>query len=323
MTVSGTAGATITGTGADEILIGGDDDDNLDGAGGNDFLVGGLGDDSLTGGAGNDTFSFGLGDADASTANLALSTTGGASIGGQSVSDEDAVEYDRENDQGSLFFDGSANSLGGDGEDTDALHVLDAGAGSFVFSTTGGGDVPGVGSFNDEDLVMWDGSSYSLYFDASANGLTNDIDGIHILDNGDIVFSTTSDVNLGGIDFADGDLIRWDGSSFTQFFSEGNFDDDEDLDAVHVFEVTPDTDTIVDFNSVEDRLHFSNVVDGPGDDIQNVDDMIDSIGNDGGGNVQVNFSNGSSIVFQGVPFTDQTSIAHLVDTNAQIVVDHA
>jgi Ca2+-binding RTX toxin-like protein len=51
-------GATITGTGADEALIGGSGDDTLDGAGGNDILTGGLGGDTLTGGAGADTFVY-------------------------------------------------------------------------------------------------------------------------------------------------------------------------------------------------------------------------------------------------------------------------
>ena len=50
--------------------------------------------------------------------------------------------------------------------------------------------MPGVSSFNDEDLLMWDGSTYTMVFDGSANGLSNDIDAVHLLDNGDIVFST-------------------------------------------------------------------------------------------------------------------------------------
>ncbi|MCZ4282602.1 DUF5801 domain-containing protein [Kiloniella laminariae] len=51
-------GATVTGTGDGEILIGGDGDDILIGNGGNDVLIGGAGSDTLTGGTGADTFGF-------------------------------------------------------------------------------------------------------------------------------------------------------------------------------------------------------------------------------------------------------------------------
>ncbi len=50
--------------------------------------------------------------------------------------------------------------------------------------------------------------------------------------------------------------------------------------------------------------------------------MIDSIGNDGSGNVQFNLTNGGSIVFEDIAFAGQTSIADLVDSNTQIAVDH-
>ncbi|RYF83156.1 MAG: VWA domain-containing protein, partial [Comamonadaceae bacterium] len=64
------AGNTITGSGSDEILIGGSGNDILNGLGGNDVLIGGNGDDQLfggdgadrlEGGAGNDTLNGGTG----------------------------------------------------------------------------------------------------------------------------------------------------------------------------------------------------------------------------------------------------------------------
>ncbi|MGB3339196.1 MAG: type I secretion C-terminal target domain-containing protein, partial [Devosia sp.] len=54
--ITGVAGNTISGTGVDEILVGGDGDDILFGMGGNDVLVGGKGNNTLTGGAGADLF---------------------------------------------------------------------------------------------------------------------------------------------------------------------------------------------------------------------------------------------------------------------------
>ncbi|MCB1885141.1 MAG: tandem-95 repeat protein, partial [Geminicoccaceae bacterium] len=56
------AGATVEGTGRDEILIGGDGGDTLVGAGGDDRLSGNGGDDVLNGGAGDDRLLGGGGD---------------------------------------------------------------------------------------------------------------------------------------------------------------------------------------------------------------------------------------------------------------------
>ncbi len=81
-------------------------------------------------------------------------------------------------------------------------------------------------------------------------------------------------------------------------------------------------DTITDFVSSEYVLRFTDVVDGGGSDIQDVDDMITSIVYDGTGDVQVNFTNGGAVVFEGIAFAAQTSISDLVDTDTQVVVDH-
>jgi len=82
------------------------------------------------------------------------------------------------------------------------------------------------------------------------------------------------------------------------------------------------SDTIVDFDAAEDRLYFTDVVDGAGDDIQDVDAMIAAIVNDGSGDVQVNFTNGGAVVFEGIAFAAQASIGDLVDTETQVIVDH-
>ncbi|MAS12744.1 MAG: hypothetical protein CMH69_05530, partial [Nitratireductor sp.] len=54
VTITGVSGSFITGTGADEVLIGNDGGSTLLGMGGNDVLVGGVGDDELIGGEGAD-----------------------------------------------------------------------------------------------------------------------------------------------------------------------------------------------------------------------------------------------------------------------------
>ncbi|OIN12471.1 retention module-containing protein [Oceanisphaera psychrotolerans] len=52
------SGFTLSGTGADEVLLGGAGNDTLIGGDGNDVLLGGLGNNILTGGGGIDTFRF-------------------------------------------------------------------------------------------------------------------------------------------------------------------------------------------------------------------------------------------------------------------------
>lgn len=58
MTVTGTTGAYVRGTGGDNELTGGDGDDDLRGLGGADTLNGGLGSDDLYGGGAADVFVF-------------------------------------------------------------------------------------------------------------------------------------------------------------------------------------------------------------------------------------------------------------------------
>ncbi len=62
------SGFTLSGTDADEVLLGGAGNDTLNGGGGNDVLNGGLGDNILTGGDGIDTFRFT--DADSGSVNI-------------------------------------------------------------------------------------------------------------------------------------------------------------------------------------------------------------------------------------------------------------
>ena len=62
VTIAGQAGSTVTGSGADEILIGGTGDDTLNGAGGSDVLIGGGGNDTLSGGPGSDVFYWSAGE---------------------------------------------------------------------------------------------------------------------------------------------------------------------------------------------------------------------------------------------------------------------
>jgi subtilisin-like proprotein convertase family protein len=176
-----------------------------------------------------------------------FSTSGSGSVAGLgSFADEDLILWD--GSSFNEFFDGSENDLSGTGEDIDALFVR--ANGNIVFSTTGSGNLPGVGSFADEDLIEWDGASFTMLFDGSAHGLGGeDVDAVHILANGNILLSTTSSATMaqspsGTLNMADGDLVEYNPSAVTVdglapmtarvYFSESTFSANEDIDALTV-----------------------------------------------------------------------------------------
>jgi len=88
----------------------------------------------------------------------------------------------------------------------------------FYLSFTGQVFVPGIGNVQDEDVVFFNGSSWSLFFDGSVRGLTGasatDLDAISIV-GGQLYFSTDNSARppgVGGIG-DDADIYRWNGAS--------------------------------------------------------------------------------------------------------------
>ncbi len=68
------------------------------------------------------------------------------------------------------------------------------------------------------DVVAWNGSSYSIVFDATLEGLPRGVqtDAIAIASNGGLLLSFDTDVSLpGSLHVADEDLVRWNGSAFS------------------------------------------------------------------------------------------------------------
>ena len=55
-------------------------------------------------------------------------------------------------------------------------------------------------SFNDEDIVRFDGTSWSLFFDGSDVGVGgSDIDAFYIVDSDTILMSFTSGLTINGL----------------------------------------------------------------------------------------------------------------------------
>ena len=205
-------------------------EDKLDGASGNDDLIGGFGDDTLIGGLGDDTFLYGVG-LEPGPADVIFSTLNSDFISGFGTAlDVDLIKL--EHGAFSRFFNGSANSLlFNSGEDINAVHVVDVGEGDFIFSTLGGGDVPGVVGFGNEDLLLFDGGTgtFSPFFDGSANGFDGEgPDGINALfvtdvAAGSFVFSPDTDGDLPGVGTIESeDLILFDGAGNYSLFFDGS-----------------------------------------------------------------------------------------------------
>jgi hypothetical protein len=103
---------------------------------------------------------------------------------------------------------------------------LPAGVSTDAVSQTSGGDL--LLSFDttvdltttiaaDEDLVSWNGASFALVFDGSAEGLADglDLDAAHTLAGDVLAVSFDAGGSIGGIDFDDDDVLRFDPSGPT------------------------------------------------------------------------------------------------------------
>ncbi len=145
----------------------------------------------------------------------------------------DVVRYDGASY--SLEFDASTAGVP-DGVAVDAVSLAPGGL-SLSFDTTvalGGGIVAA-----DEDVVRWDGADFSMVFDGSAAGLgaSLDVDGTTDLGGGAFMVSLDTSGVVGGVNFDDEDVLRYDGAGWTLEFDASDADADwraADLDAVQV-----------------------------------------------------------------------------------------
>jgi hypothetical protein len=123
----------------------------------------------------------------------------------------DVVRYDGANY--SIEFDASAEGVPG-AASVDALSV-DSGSDLLLsFDVTA---VLGALTADDEDLVLFDGASFSLVFDGSAAGVPTglDLDGAHDLSGGLLGLSFDGSGSLGGVAFDDEDVLEYDPSGPT------------------------------------------------------------------------------------------------------------
>jgi hypothetical protein len=133
-----------------------------------------------------------------------FSLDGTIALPGVVAGPEDVVSYD--GISYTLEFDGSAEGVPG-GASVDAVSII-AGDLLVSFDTT---VTLGADTAHEEDLVRFDGSSFTLFFDGSAAGVPEglDIDAAHHLGGGKIALSFNGSGSLPGVVFADEDVLEY------------------------------------------------------------------------------------------------------------------
>ncbi len=182
--------------------------------------------------------------------NLAVTTAGGATIGGNTFANGDIVEVTPSGSAGVYNFVGTlfAETNFTADETVDAVYVR--GNGNIILSTTGNATLPMCGggnlNFIDDDLVEWDPTNTcaTMFLDESATtnlipnaGGDEDIDGVHLLndDSNLILFSIANNNTIRGTAVLDGDVVLYNRNTDTAsiYFSEANFTSGgEDVDAL-------------------------------------------------------------------------------------------
>lgn len=187
--------------------------------------------------------------------NIAISVAGnGESVGGNAIPNGSIALLTPSATAGiynfgSILFDES-NFASGD-ENIDAVYVRDNG--NVVLSTNNNANLPGIGNFDDDDIVEWNGTTATLVFNiASIPGAANnwDVDALHFLDDDPnlILFSLYNNRTIGPTTYENGDVLLYNRntSTLSVYFSENNFTSgNEDVDAV-TLSVPPFTGSDVD-----------------------------------------------------------------------------
>lgn len=149
-----------------------------------------------------------------------VSSTTDGNAGGVAFADEDILAFDTGSGTWSMYFDGSDTGVT---NDVNAFTLLSDGTILISFNT--GTNVPGVGTVDDSDIVLFTPTSlgantagtFSFFFDGSDVGLTlngEDIDAIGVSTDGKLVISTTGSYSVSGASGADEDLIIFTASAF-------------------------------------------------------------------------------------------------------------
>ena len=185
---------------------------------------------------------------ESNTESFFFSLQNSATIGSSSltINDEDIAQFDSSAETFSLFFDGSDVGLGN--SEIAAFDIISQT--EILLSFTTATTIEGI-SFDDSDIVLFRASqlgnttagSFELFLDGSAVGLTTngeDIDALHLLQDGSILISTLGSVTVPGLSpRQDEDILKFNPNTgdWSVYFDGSDVDLDsssEDVKAIAV-----------------------------------------------------------------------------------------
>jgi hypothetical protein len=149
-----------------------------------------------------------------------LSVTAPATLGGTTFEPSDVVRFDGI-DTYTLFFGGAANGVP-PGSAIDTLFLDGGDSGNLIL----GFDVPTTiagNTYEPADLVRYDGTGFTLFFDASAATppipLSRNVTGASV-QGANLLLTFDVPTSLGSTTFLPGDLVAWDGASFSLYYRD-------------------------------------------------------------------------------------------------------
>jgi PKD repeat protein len=127
---------------------------------------------------------------------------------------------------------------------TDYITVTEPVPSAFYVSFKGDNDVGGLEA-SDEDILWYDGTSWTTHFDGSDMGVTGDLKAFHIIDGQHILMAFSDDIIIGGVTIDDHDIALFTATSlgenttgaFSLFFdgdAAGLTTPRDDIDAIHL-----------------------------------------------------------------------------------------
>lgn len=187
-----------------------------------------------------------------STLGITTIGTGGGELA--DFENDDLIIFDPVLDEAEMFLDNS--DLGYGLDDINAVHLQPNG--HVVLSANGPSTMgDNVLAFDKDDLVIYDPitEQASLFFDGSIispelPAVDVNIDSVYVLNNGDIVFSTTESASIGGTIWLDSDLVLWDGATASIYLEGADADvfgaSTVQLDASYVRADPADATAVID-----------------------------------------------------------------------------
>ncbi len=195
-------------------------------------------------------------------ATIYFSTRGNSNPPGVGGTADDADIYSWNGSSFARVWDATANGLPG-GTNVDGVVRVD-GTHMYLSFSNGNTNVSGLGQVQDEDVVLLDGSSWSVTFDGTAAGLTadsQDVDAFSFADSaavstlptpplpprGELFFSTQGNSNPPGVTGTpdNADIYSWNGTAFSRAVNvsaapynlpgSANVDGYDRVDATHFY----------------------------------------------------------------------------------------